>query len=77
MRSRRARQVVAVLLVVAAIAWLPLNHAIEGPTLFVIDATHGVTAADLISVVVFLLARVLFLSGVRVPARRERALTPR
>jgi hypothetical protein len=58
------RRVLAVVLVVAAVAWLPLDHDIEGPILYAIDATHGITTADLLSVALFLLARVLFLSSV-------------
>ncbi|WP_018330451.1 hypothetical protein [Actinomycetospora chiangmaiensis] len=67
------RRVVAVVLVVAAVAWLPLNHDIEGPILYGIDATHGITTADLASVALFLLARVLFLSSIG--RRRSRART--
>lgn len=64
-----SRRVAAVILVLAAVAWLPLNHAVEGPVLYAIDATHGVTTADLASVAMFLLARGLFLSAMA-PRRR-------
>lgn len=54
--SRTGRRVLAVVLVVAAIVWLPLNKAVEGPKLLVLSRTHAVTTADLLSVVLVLVA---------------------
>jgi hypothetical protein len=48
--------VLAAVLVVAAIVWLPLNKAVEGPKLLVLSRTHAVTTADLLSVVLVLVA---------------------
>jgi hypothetical protein len=54
--SRTGRRVLAGVLVVAAILWLPLNQPVEGPKLLVLSRTHAVTAADLLSVVLVLVA---------------------
>lgn len=50
------RRVLAAVLVVAAIVWLPLNQAVEGPKLLVLSRSHAVTTADLLSVVLVLVA---------------------
>ncbi|MCD2196090.1 hypothetical protein LQ327_22210 [Actinomycetospora endophytica] len=50
------RRVLAAVLVVAAIVWLPLNQRVEGPKLLVLSRNHAVTAADLLSVVLVLVA---------------------
>jgi hypothetical protein len=54
--STTGRRVLAGVLVVAAIVWLPLNKAVEGPKLLVLSPTHAVTTADLLSVVLVLVA---------------------
>lgn len=46
----------SVLLVLAAIAWIPLNKAVEGPILVALSPHHGITAADLLSVAAVLVA---------------------
>lgn len=50
------RRVVAALLVLAAVVWLFVNRPVEGPTLLVLSRNHGVTAADLLSVLLVLVA---------------------
>ncbi|HEY2224018.1 hypothetical protein [Actinomycetospora sp.] len=50
------RRVLAAVLVAAAIAWLPLNQPVEGPKLLVLSRNHAVTTADLLSVVLVLVA---------------------
>lgn len=32
-----------------SLAWIPLNHTMEGPTLLTLSASHGVTTADMAS----------------------------
>lgn len=54
--TRRRRIFLAAFLVVLSVAWLPLNQPVEGPKLLVLSATHAVTTADLLSVVLVLLA---------------------
>jgi hypothetical protein len=46
----------AVLLVPLALAWVLCNSYVEGPTIWAISWNHGVTAADLLSVVALLIA---------------------
>jgi hypothetical protein len=43
-------RVAALSLVVLSVAWLLVNGPFEGPTLVVLSWSHGITAADLISV---------------------------
>lgn len=54
--SRTGRRVLAAVLVVAAIVWLPLNKSVEGPKLLVLSRSHAITTADLLSVVLVLAA---------------------
>jgi hypothetical protein len=54
--SRTGRRLLAAVLVVAAIAWLPLNKSVEGPKLLVLSRNHAITTADLLSVVLVLVA---------------------
>ncbi|NMO92981.1 hypothetical protein [Actinomycetospora sp. TBRC 11914] len=54
--GRSARRVLAAVLVAAALLWLPLNKAVEGPKLLVLSRSHAVTTADLLSVVLVLVA---------------------
>ncbi|MEJ2866281.1 hypothetical protein WCD74_00805 [Actinomycetospora sp. OC33-EN08] len=57
------RRVVALVLVGLALLWLPLNHPVEGPQLLVLSETHAVTAADLLSVALVLVAAWLWWTG--------------
>jgi hypothetical protein len=54
--SRTGRRLLAAVLVVAAIAWLLLNKSVEGPKLLVLSRNHAITTADLLSVVLVLVA---------------------
>ena len=56
----------AVGLVLAAIVWVFVNGRVpEGRVLLVITASHGVTLADLPSIVAIIVAALLFLSSFR------------
>lgn len=46
----------ALLLVPLSFAWVLFNGPLEGPTLFVLSQSHGVTVSDLISVVCLFVA---------------------
>jgi hypothetical protein len=60
------RRWVAVGLVLAAIVWVFVNGRVpEGRVLLVITASHGVTLADLPSIVAIIVAALLFLSSLR------------
>lgn len=59
------RRVLALLLVLAAVAWVLGNKSVEGPTLLVLSAHHGITAADLVSVPASVLALVIWPWGHR------------
>lgn len=63
--SVRRRRVLAAWLVVLAVVWVFVNSPVEGPTLLVLSPTHGITAADLLSV-----AAVLVAVGLVLPRRR-------
>jgi hypothetical protein len=54
--TRRRRRVLAGVLVVFAVLWVFVNEPVEGPTLLVLTPTHGITAADLLSVAAVLVA---------------------
>ena len=60
--SRAGKRLTAALLVVVAVLWLFVNGPVEGPVLVVLDAQHGVTTADLVSVFAVLLAGALLVS---------------
>lgn len=64
--TRGARWTLAGLLTVAAVLWLGLNKSVEGPTLLVLSRNHAIVAADLLSVLLVLVAVVLVL-----PRRRR------
>jgi len=64
--TRRRRRVLAGVLVVFAVVWVLVNAPVEGPTLLVLTRTHGITAADLLSV-----AAVLVAIGLLLPRRRR------
>lgn len=53
------------MLLVAAVAWLPLNKAVEGPKLLVLSRNHAIVTADLLSVLLVLVA-----VGLVLPRRR-------
>lgn len=59
--TRRGRLVLAGVLVVVALAWLPLNKPVEGPKLLVLSETHAIVTADLLSVLLVVVAIVLVL----------------
>ena len=63
--TRTGKRVLAAVLVVAAIVWLPLNQPIEGPKLLVLSRSHAITTADLLSVVLVLVAAGLLWSARR------------
>ena len=65
----RARLVVALLLLVVAVVWLFVNTPVEGSVLLNLGGGHGVTTADLLSVVLVLVALALLVSGRRRPRR--------
>jgi hypothetical protein len=54
--TQRGRRVLAGVLVVFAVLWVLVNEPVEGPTLLVLTRTHGITAADLLSVAAVLVA---------------------
>lgn len=49
-RTVRGARVWAVLLAALSLMWLLFNGPFEGPTLVTLSTSHGITAADLISV---------------------------
>jgi hypothetical protein len=55
-RTLRGDRWAALALIPLSFGWLLFNGPFEGPTLFVISWSHGVTASDLISVVCLALA---------------------
>ena len=72
MVTTRRRWTLAGVLTVAAVAWLPLNKSVEGPKLLVLSRHHAIVTADLLSVLLVLVAAVLVL-----PRRSWRAGTGR
>jgi hypothetical protein len=61
----------ALLLTLVAVAWLGVNHPMEGPTLLVVTHNHGLTGGDLAGFAGIGLAAVRAAQAVR--ARRSRA----
>jgi hypothetical protein len=61
-------RVAALALIVLSVAWLLVNGPFEGPTLVVLSWSHGITAADLISVAAVGLAGWRLLRPVRATA---------
>src|SRR4051794_35981415 len=59
------KRTAAAILVLAAVVWLFVNGPVEGPILVVFSAQHGVTVADLASVLAVLVAGVLVASSRR------------
>ena len=65
------RLLIAALLVVAAVIWVRINHPVEGRTLLVLADNHGITTADLLSVIALAMAVVIAW-----PSRRPPRPTP-
>ena len=65
MRPPQRRTVVAVVLVVVAGIWILVNGPVEGRTLVVVTPQHGLTVADLFSLIALAVAAVLLLSSRR------------
>ncbi|WP_433029532.1 hypothetical protein [Actinomycetospora sp. CA-053990] len=63
------RLLLAGLLVVAAVIWVRINKPVEGEVLLELSRRHGVTVADLLSVVMLAMAVVLVW-----PSRRPRSV---
>lgn len=59
------RRVLAVVLVVLAVVWVLVDGPVEGRVLVVFNRTHGLTVADLASVVAVLVAAALLWSDRR------------
>ncbi|MBX7131373.1 MAG: hypothetical protein K1X67_01715 [Fimbriimonadaceae bacterium] len=59
------------LLVIACVAWLPLNSPIEGHVLMTFSKQHGVTSADLLAVAGIVLALVQYMRLRSAPNRGE------
>ncbi|PVZ04607.1 hypothetical protein [Actinomycetospora cinnamomea] len=53
------RVLLASLLVVAAVIWVRINKPVEGRTLLELTSNHGVTTADLLSLVALAMAVVI------------------
>ncbi|MEJ2862459.1 hypothetical protein [Actinomycetospora flava] len=53
------RLLLAALLVVAAVIWVRINKPVEGEVLLELTRRHGVTTADLLSVVMLAMAAVI------------------
>jgi hypothetical protein len=68
MTSLVRRLLLAALLVVAAVVWVRINGPVEGRTLLVLSRNHGVTSADMLSVLALAGAAVLAW-----PARAKRS----
>ncbi|TDQ58267.1 hypothetical protein EV188_1046 [Actinomycetospora succinea] len=66
------RLLLAGLLVVAAVIWTRINKPIEGEVLLELTRRHGVTTADLLSVVMVAMAAVIVW-----PSRRQDRPAPR
>lgn len=55
-RAVRGDRPAALLLVPLSFAWVVFNGPLEGPTLFVLSWSHGITVSDLIAVLGLLVA---------------------
>jgi hypothetical protein len=62
------RLLLAALLVVAAVIWVRINKPVEGRTLLELTSSHGVTTADLLSLVALAMAVVIAWPSWRRPA---------
>ncbi len=63
------RRALAVVLVVLGVTWVLVNGPEEGPILFTFAPDHGVTTADLLSLVAFVLAVLLWFDRTGEPPR--------
>ena len=73
MNVNSRRVAIAGLLVAAALIWVLVDGPVEGPTLLVLGHGHGVTVADLASVVAVVFAAAVLLTGRRrTPRQRQR-----
>lgn len=59
MRFSARRLTLAALLVVAAVIWVGINKPVEGQVLFELTSRHGVTSADLLSLIALIMAVVI------------------
>jgi len=64
------RLLLAALLVVAAVIWVRINKPVEGDVLLELTSRHGVTTADLLSLVALAMAVVIAWPSWRRPAPR-------
>lgn len=62
------RLLLAALLVVAAVIWVRINKPVEGDVLLELTSRHGVTTADLLSLVALAMAVVIAWPSRRPPA---------
>jgi hypothetical protein len=69
------RLLLAALLVIAAVIWVRINKPVEGRTLLELTSNHGVTTADLLSLVALAMAVVIAWPSWRPPAP-PRAMPP-
>lgn len=61
----RPRTILAVALVVVAGIWVLVNGPVEGPTMVVVTPDHGLSVADLFSLLALAVAAVLLLTSRR------------
>ena len=59
--TRQKGVIAALVLAVAAVVWILVNHPVEGRTLFVVTPEHGLTEADVPALGVLVLAGLLLL----------------
>ena len=70
------RVVLAVLLVIAALIWVKINHDVEGRVWLTLTQNHGVTTADFLSVIAVLMAVVIAWPTRRAPEPTQVAALP-
>lgn len=63
--KRPRRLLLAAILLLAAVVWLPINSPVEGPVLLRISYNHGVHIADLLSVALAFAAALSLLTARR------------
>ncbi|MFC5140700.1 hypothetical protein ACFPK1_20865 [Actinomycetospora rhizophila] len=71
------RLLLAALLVVAAVLWTRINKPVEGEVLLELTRRHGVTTADLLSVLMLAMAVVIAWPSRRRPEPRREPDAPR
>ena len=57
--TARLRGAAAVVVAAVGLLWMLVNRPVEGPILFTVARTHGMTVADIPSVVLFVVAGVI------------------